>query len=136
MAKSETFQCSVITPERIVLDTPATFVAFPAHDGEVGILPHRAPLVYKLGIGRLRVEAENQKHFFYIDGGFAQMAGNRLTILTEQAKKASEIQPAAAEKALAEARAMSGTDAKAYESRQQAIRRAKAQLKLAGSKDA
>lgn len=131
MAKTDTFQCSVITPERVVLDTPATFVAFPAHDGEVGIMTHRAPLVYKLGIGTLRVKAADQTHVFYIDGGFAQMNKNRLTILTEQARKASEIQPAAVDKQLADARAMPGKDEKAQEAKQRAVRRAKAQLKVA-----
>ena len=131
MAKSDTFQCSVITPERVVLDTPATFVAFPAHDGEVGILPHRAPLVYKLGIGQLRVETAEDTHSYYIDGGFAQMVNNRLVILAEQAKKVTEIQPAAAEKALAEARSMPGTDTKSQDAKEQAVRRAKTQLKLA-----
>ena len=131
MAKEETFQCSVITPERVVLDTPATFVAFPAHDGEVGILPHRAPLVYKLGIGPLRIKTTEDTQVYYIDGGFAQMVNNRLAILTEQARKVTEIQPAAAEKALAEARSMPGTDTKSQDAREQAVRRAKTQLKLA-----
>jgi F-type H+-transporting ATPase subunit epsilon len=131
MAKSDTFQCSVITPERVVLDTPATFVAFPAHDGEVGIMTHRAPLVYKLGTGTLRVKSPDQNHVFYIDGGFAQMNENRLTILTEQAKKASEIQPASADKELSEARAMPAKDEKSQEAKQRAVRRAKAKIKVA-----
>lgn len=131
MAKSETFQCSIITPERVVLETPATFVAFPAHDGEVGILPHRAPLVYKLGIGSLRVETPSGEHRFYIDSGFAQMINNKLAILTEQARKTTEIDAAAAEKALAEAKSIRGGDIKAQEARDLAIRRAKTQIKLA-----
>ena len=131
MAKADTFQCSVITPERVVLDTPATFVAFPAHDGEVGIMAHRAPLVYKLGIGTLRVETPGETHVYFVDGGFAQMVNNRLAILTEQAKKAAEIQPAFAEKALADARAMPSKDSKSQEAKDLAMRRAKTQLRLA-----
>lgn len=131
MAKSDTFQCSIITPERVVLETPATFVAFPAHDGEVGILPRRAPLVYKLGIGTLRVETPSGAHRFYIDGGFAQMINNKLAILTEQARRTTEIEPSAAEKAFADAKSMRGGDTKAQEARDLAIRRARTQLKLA-----
>lgn len=131
MAKSETFQCSVITPERIVLDTPATFVAFPAHDGEVGIMTHRAPLVYKLGTGALRIKASDQTHVFFIDGGFAQMNQNKLTILTEQARKASEIQTAAVEKELSEAKALPAKDEKSQNARDRAVRSAKAKLKVA-----
>jgi F-type H+-transporting ATPase subunit epsilon len=85
----KTFHCSVVTPEREVVDTDeATFVAFPAHDGEVGILAHRAPLLCQLGKGKLRIEKRGETLRFDIQGGFAQMVDNRLTILTENAKPA------------------------------------------------
>src|SRR3954462_5853912 len=109
MAKGDTFHCSVITPERAGLEADATFVAFPAHDGEVGILPGRAPLLFKLGIGVLRVESsavEGGEERLFVDGGFAQMVEDRLTILTEQAKRLSEIDRAAAQSALAAAHEM------------------------------
>lgn len=131
MAKTETFRCSVITPERSVLDCEATFVAFPAHDGEVGVLPHRAPLVYKLGVGILRVEGVDGKHVFFIDGGFAQMLGNQLTILTSQARRASEVDLGVAERALSEAQALKIPDEEAYATRAHAIESARAQIKLA-----
>ncbi len=83
----KTFHCSVVTPERAVLDTDATFVAFPAHDGEIGILYNRAPLLCQLGKGTLRVELGKASHRFSIEGGFAQMVDNKLTILTDNAKE-------------------------------------------------
>jgi F-type H+-transporting ATPase subunit epsilon len=128
MAQTGTFHCSVITPERTVLDTEATFAALPAHDGELGILTNRAPLVCRLGIGVLRVEADRIRHSFFLDGGFAQMVSNRLTILTQQARSAKEIDPAAAEKSLADARAMTISGDKGFDTRQSAIRRAQTQL--------
>ena len=132
MAKNDTFHCSVITPERAVLEADATFVAFPAHDGEVGILRDRAPLLYKMGIGVLRVETPEGNHTFFVDGGFAQMVDNRLTILTEQARAVEEIDRDAARRALDEARSMpSVTDAE-FAARQRALRRAETQLRLAG----
>ena len=132
MARTDTFHCSVITPERAVLETEATFVAFPAHDGEVGILAHRAPLLYKMGIGELRVESSEGNRHLFVDGGFAQMVDNRLTILTEQARAVEEIDRDAARRALEEARSMpSVTDAE-FAARQRALRRAETQLRLAG----
>lgn len=117
-----------------MLDCDATFVAFPAHDGEMGILVNRAPLVCKLGIGTLRAEtAGNEKHLLFIDGGFAQVVENRLTILTEQAKTPDEIDPAAARQALTDAHAMPITDDDTYTARTNAIRRAETQIKLARS---
>jgi len=133
MARNDTFHCSVITPERAVLETDATFVAFPAHDGEVGILKHRAPLLYKLGVSELRVESPEGNERLFVAGGFAQMVEDRLTILTEQAKRLDEIDRAAAQKALVEARAMPMVTDAQFAARQQAVRSAEMQLKLAAS---
>ncbi len=134
MANKETFHCSVITPERAVLETEATFVAFPAHDGEVGILPGRAPLLFKMGIGSLRVESPEGNRLFFVDGGFAQMVENRLTLLTEQAKAVSEIDRAAVERALAEARDMPMITDAEFAARQRAVERAETQLHLVEEK--
>ena len=131
MAKNDTFHCSVITPERAVLEADATFVAFPAHDGEVGILPGRAPLLFKMGIGSLRVESPEGNREFFVDGGFAQMVENRLTLLTEQAKAVEDIDRAAAERALAEAQEMPAVTDAEFAARQRAIRRAETQIHLA-----
>ncbi|HKI04258.1 MAG TPA: ATP synthase F1 subunit epsilon [Thermoanaerobaculia bacterium] len=130
MARNDTFHCSVITPERAVLETDATFVAFPAHDGEVGILRDRAPLLYRMGIGELRVESPEGNHVLFVAGGFAQMVENRLTLLTEQAKRIEEIDPAAVERALAEAHAMPAVGEAAFNARQRAIRSAEVQRHL------
>ena len=131
MAKPDTFQCSVVTPERTVLECDAKFVAFPAHDGEMGALVNRAPLVCKLGIGRLRVESPEETYVMFVDGGFAQVVENRLTILTQQARKPEEIDVEAAQQALVEARAMKITDDASFTDRSNAIQRSQIQLKLA-----
>lgn len=125
---TNTFHCSVITPERALLEADATFVAFPAHDGEVGILKNHAPLLYKLGIGVLRVETPTEKHAFFVDGGFAQMVENRLTLLTQYASPVAEIDRAAAEKAREEAQSAENGDA-----RQRAQQRARVLERLASS---
>ena len=135
MARTDTFQCSVITPEREVLDTEATFVAFPAHDGEVGILAHRAPLLFKMGAGELRVESPQGNQILFVDGGFAQMVDNRLTLLTEQAKPAEEIDRAAAERALAEAHALPMVTEAEFAAHQKAVQRAEVQVKLAEERE-
>jgi F-type H+-transporting ATPase subunit epsilon len=130
MARNDTFHCSVITPERAVLEADATFVAFPAHDGEVGILPGRAPLLFKMGAGELRVESPQGNQILFVDGGFVQMVEDRLTLLTEVAKKIEEIDPAAVEKQLADAHAMPmKTDAE-FKARQRVLRSAQAQRQI------
>ncbi len=126
-----TFQLSVITPERAVLEAEATFVAIPAWDGEIGILAHRAPLLTKLGVGWLRADTAQGKHAFLIDGGFAQVVDNRVSVLTERAQTAAEIDPAAARTALERAMAMKITDEASSEARTRAIALARLQLKAA-----
>ena len=126
-----TFHCSVITPERAVLECDATFVAFPAHDGEMGVMTHRAPLVCKLGIGQLRIDADDAQHSLYIDGGFAQVTGNKLSILTEQAKKMSDLDASAADALMVEARAMPNVTDEEHDGKTKAVQRAQVQLKLA-----
>jgi len=130
MAKTPILHCSLITPERAVLECEAGFVAFPAHDGEVGVLPGRAPLVCKMGIGALRVETGDATHLFAVDGGFARMLNNRLTILTEQCRRAEELDAAGAEKALTDALAMKIPDDAAYTARSKAVQRARVQRRL------
>lgn len=130
MARTDTFHCSVITPERAVLEADATFVAFPAHDGEVGILPNRAPLLFKMGSGELRVEGPAGKQLLFVDGGFAQMVENRLTLLTEVAKKIEDIKPDAVARQFEEAHKMPmKTDAE-FKARQRMLDSAQAQRHL------
>lgn len=126
---ADTFHCSVVTPERAILECDASFAAFPAHDGEIGVMPQRAPLLCRLGTGLLRVKSEGDERQFFIDGGFAQMVDNRLTLLTEQARGADEVELDAAKQELEDAKAMS-VEGGGYDDRQAAIQRARAQIKL------
>lgn len=133
MAKADHFTCSVVTPERVVVDCDAKFLAFPAHDGERGVLPNHAPLLCKMGIGRLRIETPSERHTLFVDGGFAQIVDNRVTLLSEQARRPAEIDPQAAAKALDDARSMKITDAASFDRRHKAIQRARAQIRIARS---
>ncbi len=127
------FECSVVTPERVVIECQARFVALPAHDGEVGILSRRAPLLTRLDVGPLRIEqSAGETVSFFIDGGFAEMVGNRLTVLTESAVPPDELTREDAEALLAKAREMPGYDDASHAARQRARRKARAQLRMLG----
>lgn len=93
MAKGNDIQFVVITPERQVLEETTRSVVFTAHDGEIGVLTDRAPLMCELGIGQLRYQAGGQTRRVFIDGGFAQVHENVVTVLTQQAIPAEEITP-------------------------------------------
>ncbi|MDX1645437.1 MAG: ATP synthase F1 subunit epsilon [Thermoanaerobaculia bacterium] len=130
MSDKGLFHCTVVTPERAVLDCDAEFVALPAWDGEVGILRHRAPLMVKLGIGVLRVTTAEATRKMAIDGGFAEMIDNELTVLTEHAYFAADLDRQEVEQSLTEALEMDAPDPGWMTKRQRQIDRAKAQLKI------
>ncbi len=130
MAKRDTFTCSVVTPERKVLECEADFAAFPAHDGEMGVLIDRAPLVCRLGIGVARIETGGDTTQLFIDGGFAQVVDNRLTILTEQAIDTAHLDATKATDAMTQAQALPNLTDEEFEQRQRAIQRAQVQLRF------
>lgn len=127
-----TFTLSVVTPEEAVLDVEASYVTLPAHDGEIGFLRNRAPLLVKLDVGVLRAETPDGQKLLYIDGGFAEMVDNRLTVLTEDAKETGAFDRAGADALLAEAAAMPATDDASTAARDRSMRRARVQRRLAG----
>ncbi len=129
------FQCTVVTPEQQVLDETVTQAIVPAHDGQLGILTGRAPLLVKLGLGALRVDVQGgQTRTFFVDGGIAQMKDNRLTILTDEATSTADINSEAARTELAEAQAIVATDNKTREDRTHSVRRAQARQHLAAAR--
>src|SRR5476651_1686370 len=107
------FQCTIVTPEAQALDEKVEQAILPAHDGLMGILTGRAPLLVKLGVGPLRIDtAGGQQRFFLVDGGIAQMKDNNLTVLTTAATPASELDAQSAKAEYAEASARKATDPK------------------------
>jgi F-type H+-transporting ATPase subunit epsilon len=127
------FQCTLVTPEQQVLDETVQQAIVPAHDGQVGILTSRAPLLVKLGTGELRIDLPSgQKRYFFVDGGIAQMKDNKLTILSTDAAPSSAISAETARAEYAEAEARRPTDAKTAADRIHQMKRAQAKQAIAG----
>lgn len=82
-----TITCSLITPEQEVFEKEASYIDLPAHDGQMGFMANRAPLLVKLGEGLLTVTGAGGETKVQISGGFAQMKGNTLAILTDKAEE-------------------------------------------------
>src|SRR5258708_5400974 len=122
--------CVVVTPERALLDEPADFIALPLYDGELGVLPGRAPLIGRLGYGELRIRRGGETRRLFIDGGFAQVRDNTVTVLTGRAVKAEAIDPSAVQRSLEEARKPAPTPEE-QDARNKAQERARSQLRVA-----
>ena len=130
MADPGTFHCSVVTPARAMLECEAKSVILPAWDGEIGILRQRAPLVCRLGIGELRVETPSEKHSLFLDGGFAEMSENRLTILTSAARLPEELNQAEIDAGLEATQGIEVRDEASFKARQDGLQRARVQRKM------
>jgi F-type H+-transporting ATPase subunit epsilon len=126
---SRELHCVVVTPERALLDEPADFIALPLYDGELGVMPGRAPLIGRLGIGELRIRRGNATQRFFVDGGFAQVRDNVVTVLTGRAIKGEDIDAAAAKRTLEESRP-AAADPDALAAYQKALERARSQLRV------
>jgi len=87
----------LVTPETTLLDEKVDALRFPLYDGQIGILPGRAPLVGRLGSGELRVTTGKGVASYFIDGGFVQVKGNVVSLLTDGAQLASTLDARKAE---------------------------------------
>jgi len=126
------FQCSLVTPAASVFDAKVTYAEIPAHDGQMGIMDQHAPLLVKLQPGRLRlVMPDSTETHYFIDGGFAQMQNDRLTLISERALKPDEIDRAQAETLRDEALAMTHTDEQQFAKRQHDLLAAQQMLEIA-----
>jgi F-type H+-transporting ATPase subunit epsilon len=129
------FQCVLVTPEQQLFDEQISQAIVPAHDGQIGILTGRAPLLVKLGTGTLRVDlAGGERRFYFVDGGVAQVKDNKLMILSTDAAAADEIDAESARAELAEAEARQTTDAKTAKDRAHQMARAKAKQATAAAR--
>ena len=126
----EQLDFSLITPESKVFEGTVDFVVIPAHDGEVGILPSRAPLVVQLGAGRLKVRTGETEQSWFVDAGFAQVLENRVVVLTQKATPIAQIDRAAAQQDLEQAKHMPATDDTSLKRRERAEASARARLHL------
>jgi F-type H+-transporting ATPase subunit epsilon len=79
---------SVISPEALVFEGSADNVIVPGFDGELGILSGHAPMMTLLGKGLLRIGTAGETKSFSIEGGFLQIVGNVVRVVTEKAAAA------------------------------------------------
>lgn len=90
MAK-KSFECTIVTPTAALVSGQVTYANVPAWDGQMGFQPGRAPILARLGKGDVRLDFADTKlgkggtATYAVDGGFLQMADDKLVILAEKA---------------------------------------------------
>jgi F-type H+-transporting ATPase subunit epsilon len=96
-------QLEIVTPERLAYSDTVDSVVLPGAEGEMGILPHHAPLLATLGVGELRIRKGAEEEFFAIAGGFVQVRPDKVVVMAETADMAAEIDLEKAQEARREA---------------------------------
>ena len=84
-------QLEIVTPEKLAYEGEVDSVQLPGSEGELGVLPHHAPLISTLGAGELRLRKGGEDEFFAIVGGFLQVLPDKVVVMAETADMASEI---------------------------------------------
>ena len=120
-----TIRCDIVSAEEEIFRGDAQMVIATGEMGELGIAPRHAPLITRLKPGQVRVQTENgEEQFFYVSGGILEVQPNVVTVLTDTAIRAKDLDEAAARNAKNEAE-------RALANRSDALEIAQAQAQLA-----
>lgn len=129
--------CVIVTPEKTVLDLQAATVSLPLDDGSRGLAVGHAPFIGRLGTGEVRmsgVEGGSSSQTSvrtFVEGGFAEVGQNTVTIITQRAIDTGSLDPAEAEAELKRLSAEHATGDEAIEARMCAESAAREKLRAA-----
>jgi F-type H+-transporting ATPase subunit epsilon len=94
-----TLKLEIVTPEATTYSEQVDMVTLPGVEGEMGIYPMHVPLMTQLVPGEIAVKKDGQDFFLAVGEGFVEITGDRVSILTDMAMKAGDIDEAKAEEA-------------------------------------
>jgi len=89
----------IVTAEQSVYSEDVDMVIAPGVQGQLGILPHHAPLMTMLEPGELVVKKGSEEFYMAVSGGFLEVRPDRIIVLADSAERAEEIDMARAEEA-------------------------------------
>ena len=129
---ANTLKLEIVTPDAKVYSEDVDMVTLPGVEGEMGIFPLHVPLMTQLSAGEVSVRKGSQEFFLAVGDGFVEVTGERVSILTDMAIKAENIDEAKAEEARkrAEARLAEKLDDSEVASVNAALAHSLAQLKV------
>jgi F-type H+-transporting ATPase subunit epsilon len=125
----------LVSPERLLLSQEVDMVVVPGEEGDFGVLTRHAPLISTLRPGVIQVhEGGSVTERIFVAGGFAEVTPTRCTVLAEEALPVGEINRAATEQRLSDARddLLDAKDAAAKAAAERQIKVAEEMLKAAG----
>ncbi len=130
---AETVELEIVTPERLVVKSRAEEIQIPGRNGYLGILPGHAPLITELAVGEITYTNAGVSTRLAVAWGFAEVLGDKVTILAETAELAEDIDVPRAEAARQRARQhiAQAEDAAAYDVAADALARSEVRLAVA-----
>ena len=93
------FHVDIVSAEREIFSGEAEMVFAPAEQGELGITPRHAPLLTRMKPGTVRVQAGGEEQVFYVSGGILEIQPHMVTVLSDTAQRAADLDEAAAQEA-------------------------------------
>ena len=95
-----TMRLEIITAEQRIYDDEVELVVAPGLDGQLGILPHHAPLMTALQPGEILIRKDGVETYLAVTGGFMEVIGNKVTVLADACERSDEIDEARAQEAV------------------------------------
>ena len=130
MSTDTLVHCIVVTPERTELDAQCDSLKLPMYDGELGVLPGRAPMVGRLGFGLMTLNSGSDQQRWFVDGGFVQVTRDGVYVLTNRLIKPEQIDRQGAEEELRKATEMVANTPETRAVRERAIIQARGKLRV------
>ncbi|MFP3866915.1 MAG: F0F1 ATP synthase subunit epsilon [Desulfobacteraceae bacterium] len=81
----------VVTPDRKVVSEEVDIVVAPGVEGQFGVLVNHIPFLSALEVGEMYYRKGGQTQFLFLSGGFAEVTGQKVTILADSAERGQEI---------------------------------------------
>ena len=101
---ASTIHCDIVSAEAEIFSGEASMVIVPGEQGDLGVTPKHAPLLTRLRAGEVRVQTPNgEEEHFYVSGGLLEIQPHVVTVLSDTASRAADVDEAAALEAKAAA---------------------------------
>jgi len=96
---ADTLRLEIVTPAAVVYSEDVEMVTMPAADGQIGVLPHHVALLTRVVPGEIAVRKNGEQVFLAVGEGLVEITGAQVSIVTDMAVKAKDIDEARAEEA-------------------------------------
>jgi F-type H+-transporting ATPase subunit epsilon len=96
---ADTLKLEIVTPAAVIYSEDVHMVTLPAADGQIGVYPHHVPLMTRIEPGEIIVRKNGNEEFLAVGEGLVEVTADRISIVTDMAVKARDIDEAKAEEA-------------------------------------